>query len=128
MIIILQASSTPNPLGFPGEFPVNAYPEWPDKDPLPSGYIQVTKEEWERRITENGAAVQSIIDAQRSTERAAERNKLDAFKQLFQDGRAIESNWSGATNAQKLELARINFRILWLARTSLAELVKPEAS
>lgn len=128
MIIILPASATANPLGFPVDYPLNAYPEWPDKDPLPAGYIQVTKEEWERRITENRALVQSIIDAQRSTEQTAERNKMDAFKQLFQDGRAIESNWATATNAQKLELGRINFRILWLARTSLVELVKPEVS
>lgn len=56
------------------------------------------------------------------------RTRMAAFKQLFQDGRAIESNWASATNAQKLELGRINFRILWLARTSLAESVKPEAS
>lgn len=128
MIIILPASFTPNPLGFPGEYPVNAYPQWPDLDPLPSGYIQVTKEEWERRINDNRDSVQAILDAQKTSEQTAERSRINAFKQLFQDGRAIESNWATATNAQKFELGRINFRILWLARTTLAELIKPEAS
>jgi hypothetical protein len=128
MIIILPYSATPNPLGLPGEYPVNAYPEWPDKDPLPSGYIEVTKEEWERRISQNRSAVQAIIDAQRTTEATAERNKLDAFRQLFQEGRSIDQNWATATNAQKLELGRLAFRILWLARSSLAEIIKPDAS
>lgn len=128
MIILLPYSATANPLGFPGDYPFNVYPDWPDKDPIPDGYIEVTKEEWERRISEHKEAASTIIESKLATDQAAERTKLDAFKQLFADGREIDRNWSSATNAQKLELSRINFRILWLARTSLAELVKPEAS
>lgn len=76
----------------------------------------------------NGIVVVSWNVVSRPQEELDAKTRLDSFKQLFQDGRAIESNWATATNAQKLELGRINFRILWMARTSLAELIKPEAS
>lgn len=126
-IIILPYSSTPNPLGFPGEYPAERRLV-EDAAEVPAGWIVVTEEEYRTRIDTHYATVAAINEAVNATAETDERNRLTAFKQLFQDGRAIESNWASATNAQKLELGRINFRILWLARTSLAELIKPEAS
>jgi hypothetical protein len=92
------------------------------------GFILMTEAEWETHLATFKAEYQAWELLQSTTKETGERTRMDAFKQLLQDGRAIDQNWAGATNAQKLELGRINFRILWLARTSLAELVKPEAS
>ncbi len=126
-IIILPYSATPNPLGFPGEYP-SERKRIEDADAIPANWIEVTEEEYTRRIETHYATVAAIQATAEAASRTDERNRITAFKQLFQDGRAIESNWAAATNAQKLELGRINFRILWLARTSLAELIKPDAS
>lgn len=126
-IIILPYSATQNPLGFPGDYPANRK-SIDDAVEVPAGWIVVTEEEYRTRIETHYAAVAAINESVKANAETDERNRLTAFRQLFQDGRAIESNWATATNAQKLELGRINFRILWLARTSLAELVKPEAS
>lgn len=126
-LIILPYSATPNPLGFPGEYPAERK-QVDDAAEVPAGWLVVTEEEYRTRIETHYAAVAAINEAAKATAETDERNRLTVFKQLFQDGREIERNWSSATNAQKLELGRINFRILWLARTSLAEFVKPEAS
>ena len=126
-IIILPYSATPNPRGFPGEYPAERK-EIDDKDTVPDGWIEVTEEEYTRRIETHYQTVATITEAAESAAKTDDRNRLTAFKQLFQDGRAIDQNWASATAAQKAELARICFRILWGARTSMAELVKPEAS
>ena len=115
-------------MGLPGDYPDEAIVDYKDGDKIPAGYILATKEEYEKAIADNVVAAKEAITTFRRSASDTDRNKLDAFKQLFADGREIERNWATATNAQKLELARINFRILWLARTSLAELIKPEAS
>lgn len=117
-----------NPMGLPGDYPDEARMDYKDGEVIPEGFIVATEEEYKKAIADNVAAAKAAIATYRQSIASNESSKLDAFKQLFQDGREIERNWATATNAQKLELARINFRILWLARTSLAELVKPEAS
>lgn len=126
-LIILPYSATPNPLGFPGDYPAERRLV-DDAAEVPAGWIVVTEEEYRTRIDTHYAAVAAINEAAKATEETDERNRLTAFKQLLQDGRAIDQNWASATNAQKIELGRISFRILWMARTSLAELVKPEAA
>ncbi len=125
--IILPYSATSNPLGYPGDYPAQRR-RIEDIDPIPVGWIEATDVEIQLRIDTHYAAVAAINAAAEAAAGAAERNKMDAFKQLFQDGRAIDQSWGSATAAQKVELARITFRILWLARTSLADSIKPEAS
>lgn len=126
-IIILPYSATPNPLGFPGDYPAERS-RIEDAAVVPANWIEVTEQEYTRRIETHYQTVASIQAAAEAASQTDERNRLTAFKQLFQDGRAIDQNWASATAAQKAELARICFRILWGARTSLAELVKPEES
>jgi len=129
MIIYRPWKNNPdNPMGLPGEYPDEAIPNYKEGDRVPEGFVVSTEEEYKKAIADNVEAAKAAIANYRQSVKSSEENKLTAFKQLFQDGRAIESNWASATNAQKLELARITFRILWLARTSLAESVRPEAS
>lgn len=99
-----------------------------DQSLIDRGFILMTNAEWETHLSTFRDEYKSWELLQSTTKETSERTRMDAFKQLFQDGRAIDQNWAGATAAQKAELARICFRILWLARTSLADVVKPEAA
>ena len=126
-IIILPYSATPNPIGFPGDYPAERR-RIEDADQIPANWIEVTEQEYTSRIETHYQTVANLTAAAEASVKTDERNRMIAFKQLFQDGRAIDQNWASATAAQKSELARICFRILWGARTSLADLVKPEAS
>jgi hypothetical protein len=126
-LIILPYSATSNPLGFPGEYPADRR-RIEDAEAIPANWIEVTEQEYTRRIETHYQTVSYLTAAAEATAQTADRNRLTAFKQLFQDGRVIDQNWASATAAQKAELSRICFRILWVARTSLAELVKPDES
>jgi hypothetical protein len=126
-LIILPYLATSNPLGFPGDYPAERKLV-DDSYVLNPGEIEVTEEDYRRRIETHYQTVSDLTDAAEAAKLTSERNRLSAFKQLFQDGRAIDQNWASATAAQKAELARICFRILWGARSSLVEIVKPDES
>lgn len=126
-LIILPYSATANPIGFPGEYPAERK-QIDDKDTVPSGWIEVTEEDYRRRIETNYKTVSDLTAAAEASKLSSEQNRLTAFKQLFQDGRVIHQNWATATAGQKAELARICFGILWGARSSLAEIIKPDES
>lgn len=126
-LIILPYSAAANPLGFPGEYPVERR-HIEDKETIPAGWIEVTEEDYRRRIETHYQTVADLTAAAETSKLSTERNRIAAFKQLFQDGRAIDQNWASATAGQRAELARICFRILWGARSSLAEIIKPDES
>ena len=100
-IIILPYSATPNPLGFPGEYPAERK-EIDDKDTISDGWIEVTEEEWKRRFETHYAAVESIIEADATTKKAAEQSKQAEVDGYYVSLKTLREK---ITSAGKLEPA-----------------------
>lgn len=124
MIIYLPYGNTANPDGFPSDFP-SEIKEWPDKDPIPDGWVQTTKEAVEAKYRDNAAAAADIISRREADDKtAAETRHTQFVTSLRRLDNLNEKLISGThSSAERLEAEIINHRVtLRMANWALEQL------
>lgn len=105
-IIILPYSATPNPLGFPGEYPADRQ-LIDDKDAIPDGWIEVTEEEWKRRFETHYVAVAAIVESDAIAKDVAEKAKQTEVDGYYVNLKTLREKINSARKlepAEQLEL------------------------
>lgn len=127
-LIILPYSATPNPLGYPGEYPAER--RWiQDKDPVPDGWIEVTEEECKRRYVTHYQTVDQITAADEATKLTETRSKLSVLDNHFDAIAALVAKKEAGTdtNADALAVAWRSARALLGIRRVLIELARNQS-
>lgn len=127
--IILPASATSNPLGLPGDYPLETKIIG-DKDPVPDGWIVVTEEEYRRRLETHYETVAQITAADELTKSTENRSKLSALENHFEAiaGLVAKKDANTDTNADALAVAWRSARALLGIRRVLIELARNNQS
>lgn len=124
-IIILPYSSTANPLRFPGEYPAERK-QIDDKDQVPLGWIQVTEDEYKRRLDTHYQTVADLTEADDAAKSTESRSKLSALDAHFDAIAALVAKKDSGTdtNADALAVAWRSARALMGIRRVLMELAR----
>ena len=105
-IIILPYSATPNPLGFPGEYPAERKGV-DDKDAIPDGWIEVTEDEWKRRYETNYATVAALTEAADVAKKTAEQAKQSEVDGYYVSLKTLRSKLDGEEKISESDLKAI---------------------
>ena len=110
-IIILPYSSTPNLLGFPGEYPAERR-KIEDKDTVPAGWIEVTEEEYQRRIEANYDTVAALTESAELAQKAAAEVKQAEVASYYVDLKTLRVKLDGAEKIAESDLKSILIRLI----------------
>jgi len=104
--IVLPYSATPNPLGFPGEYPAERR-RVEDKDTIPDGWIEVTEEEWKRRFETHYETVAALTRAAEAAKNTAEQAKQSQFEGFIATLKALREKLSASGKLEPSEQAEL---------------------
>lgn len=110
-IVILPYSATKNPNGFPGEYPHDRK-QVDDKYELKPGEIEVTEDEYQRRIQTHYDTVASLSEAVEVAEKVAKETKQSEVDGYYADLKILRSKLDGSEKISESDLTAILARLI----------------
>lgn len=110
-IVILPYSATRNPNGFPGDYPYERK-QVDDKYELKPGEVEVTEDEYKRRIDAHYATVAALNEAAEVSEKVAKETKQVEVEGYYTELKTLRVKLDGAEKISEADLTAVLTRLI----------------